>query len=89
MDSWLCFHYHRHVNSILIDEIGLRKMVMCIAILDNIIKKSGVQGPFIVITPLSTLANWQREFGNWTNICFVTFHVQPEEPACAHHRRLK
>jgi SNF2 family DNA or RNA helicase len=62
------------MNSILADEMGLGKTVMSIAMLDDIIKKSGVRGPFMVIAPLSTLANWQREINNWTDVCPITFH---------------
>ena len=32
------------------------------------------QGPFLVVAPLSTIANWQREFASWTNINAVVYH---------------
>ncbi len=32
------------------------------------------QGPFLVIAPLSTIANWQREFETWTDINAIVYH---------------
>jgi len=32
------------------------------------------QGPFLVVAPLSTIANWQREFESWTTINAVVYH---------------
>ncbi|KRZ23437.1 Lymphocyte-specific helicase, partial [Trichinella pseudospiralis] len=49
------------VNSILADEMGLGKTVQCIAFLCHMISV-GVKGPFLVISPLSTLRNWMNEF---------------------------
>jgi hypothetical protein len=53
--NWLRFHYHTHVNSILADEVGLGKMVMCIAMLDDVIKRRGVPEPFLIMAPLGHL----------------------------------
>ena len=34
----------------------------------------GIRGPFLVIAPLSTIANWQREFETWTDINAIVYH---------------
>ena len=34
----------------------------------------GIFRPFLVIAPLSTIHNWQREFENWTDLNVVVYH---------------
>lgn len=34
----------------------------------------GLRGPFLVIAPLSTIPNWQREFEGWTDMNVVVYH---------------
>ena len=31
-------------------------------------------GPFLIITPLSTIGNWEREIKGWTNMNVVVYH---------------
>ena len=38
------------------------------------IYKYGITGPFLVIVPLSTIGNWQREFELWTDINVIVYH---------------
>lgn len=33
-----------------------------------------LQGPFLIVAPLSTICNWQREFAAWTNMNAVIYH---------------
>lgn len=77
--NWLLFAYQTHKNTILADEMGLGKTVMCIALLNDIVRKYGVPGPFLVVAPLGTLPNWKREFENWTDINCVMFHGSRQE----------
>ena len=37
-------------------------------------QRYGVRGPFLVIAPLSTISNWQREFETWSEINAVVYH---------------
>lgn len=53
--------YENGVNGILGDEMGLGKTIQSIALLCHLIDR-GVQGPFLVVAPLSTLPNWMSEF---------------------------
>ena len=39
-----------------------------------IMQKAGIYGPFLVIAPLSTIANWQREFESWSDFNVVIYH---------------
>ena len=77
--NWLLFAYQTHKNTILADEMGLGKTVMCIALINDIIHRYGVMGPFLVVAPLGTLPNWEREFANWTDINCVLFHGSKQE----------
>ena len=45
--------------------MGLGKTVQSIAMLAHLTEQ-GVNGPFMVVGPLSTLYNWQNEFKKWT-----------------------
>lgn len=60
-------------NCILADEMGLGKTIQSIALLSEVYA-AGVQGPFLVIAPLSTITNWEREFSTWTNMNAIVYH---------------
>lgn len=63
---------HRR-NCILADEMGLGKTIQSITFLYEIYMK-GIEGPFLVIAPLSTIPNWEREFRTWTELNVVVYH---------------
>ncbi|CCE82322.1 Piso0_002042 [Millerozyma farinosa CBS 7064] len=58
--EWLITLYENGLNGILADEMGLGKTVQCIAFLAFLIE-NGISGPFLVVAPLSTLTNWEKE----------------------------
>lgn len=60
-------------NCILADEMGLGKTIQSITFLDEIYR-TGIKGPFLIIAPLSTIANWEREFRTWTNLNVIVYH---------------
>lgn len=68
-DSFLCFRQ----NCILADEMGLGKTIQSIALLSEVYT-AGIQGPFLVIAPLSTITNWEREFCTWTQMNAIVYH---------------
>ncbi|XP_028407200.1 lymphoid-specific helicase-like [Dendronephthya gigantea] len=79
--EWLKVLFENGVNGILADEMGLGKTVQCIALIAHLIEK-GVQGPFLVTAPLSTLPNWLSEFKRFTpDICSLIYHGIPDERA--------
>jgi chromodomain-helicase-DNA-binding protein 7 len=53
--------------------MGLGKTIQSITFLDHVFRY-GVRGPFLVIVPLSTLGNWQREFEAWTDLNVIVYH---------------
>ncbi|KAK1878835.1 Chromodomain-helicase-DNA-binding protein 7 [Dissostichus eleginoides] len=71
--NWLTFNWYNSRNCILADEMGLGKTIQSITFLFEIFKM-GIQGPFLVIAPLSTIPNWEREFRTWTELNAVVYH---------------
>ena len=47
---------------------GLGKTAQAIVMLEHMLKQENVRGPFLVVAPLSTLAHWQREIEDWTDL---------------------
>ncbi|XP_010778613.1 chromodomain-helicase-DNA-binding protein 9-like [Notothenia coriiceps] len=60
-------------NCILADEMGLGKTIQSITFLEEICRV-GIKGPFLIIAPLSTIANWEREFRTWTYLNVIVYH---------------
>lgn len=71
--NWLSYCWYNKRNCILADEMGLGKTVQSIAFLLEVVK-AGVHGPFLIIVPLSTVGNWQREFENWSDLNAIVYH---------------
>ena len=53
--------------------MGLGKTIQSLTFLDAIFKY-GIRGPFLVIAPLSTIPNWQREFELWSDMNVIVYH---------------
>ncbi|KAM8793631.1 chromodomain-helicase-DNA-binding protein 8-like [Eudromia elegans] len=71
--NWLLFNWYNRRNCILADEMGLGKTIQSIAFLQEI-SSVGIRGPFLVIAPLSTITNWEREFNTWTEMNSIVYH---------------
>ncbi|CAI8021600.1 Chromodomain-helicase-DNA-binding protein 7 [Geodia barretti] len=71
--NWLLFNWYARQNCILADEMGLGKTVQSIAFLIEIFN-ARIRGPFLVIVPLSTIGNWQREFATWSDFNVIIYH---------------
>ncbi|TNN53613.1 Chromodomain-helicase-DNA-binding protein 8 [Liparis tanakae] len=71
--NWLLFNWYNRQNCILADEMGLGKTIQSITLLSEEYG-AGVQGPFLVIAPLSTITNWEREFTTWTDMNAIVYH---------------
>nr|XP_009931798.1 PREDICTED: chromodomain-helicase-DNA-binding protein 8 [Opisthocomus hoazin] len=71
--NWLLFNWYNRQNCILADEMGLGKTIQSIAFLQEVYNV-GVRGPFLVIAPLSTITNWEREFNTWTEMNTIVYH---------------
>jgi chromodomain-helicase-DNA-binding protein 9 len=53
--------------------MGLGKTIQSITFLEEI-WRVGIRGPFLIIAPLSTIANWEREFRTWTHLNVIVYH---------------
>ncbi|XP_068598106.1 chromodomain-helicase-DNA-binding protein 6 [Brachionichthys hirsutus] len=71
--NWLLFNWHNRKNCILADEMGLGKTIQSITFLFEIFNM-GIRGPFLIIAPLSTITNWEREFRTWTHMNVIVYH---------------
>uniref|UniRef100_A0A8C9TCA0 Chromodomain helicase DNA binding protein 8 n=1 Tax=Scleropages formosus TaxID=113540 RepID=A0A8C9TCA0_SCLFO len=71
--NWLLFNWYNRQNCILADEMGLGKTIQSIVLLSEVFA-AGVQGPFLIIAPLSTITNWEREFASWTDMNAIVYH---------------
>ncbi|KAL4657212.1 chromodomain-helicase-DNA-binding protein 8-like isoform X1 [Arapaima gigas] len=71
--NWLLFNWYNRQNCILADEMGLGKTIQSITLLSEVFA-AGVQGPFLIIAPLSTITNWEREFASWTEMNAIVYH---------------
>ncbi|XP_076856036.1 chromodomain-helicase-DNA-binding protein 9 isoform X2 [Brachyhypopomus gauderio] len=71
--NWLLFNWYNRRNCILADEMGLGKTIQSITFLQEI-HYVGIKGPFLIIAPLSTITNWEREFRTWTHLNVIVYH---------------
>ncbi|XP_036007904.1 chromodomain-helicase-DNA-binding protein 6 [Fundulus heteroclitus] len=71
--NWLMFNWYNRKNCILADEMGLGKTIQSITFLYEIFNL-GIRGPFLIIAPLSTITNWEREFRTWTHMNVIVYH---------------
>lgn len=71
--NWLLFSWYNGRNCLLADEMGLGKTIQSLAFLDGAYRV-GIKGPHLVIAPLSTIPNWQREFELWSDMNVIVYH---------------
>ena len=63
--SWLINMHERGTNCILADEMGLGKTLQTITFLSYIKFHLKINGPSLVVVPLSVLTSWKNEFKKW------------------------
>ncbi|CCK71856.1 chromatin-remodeling ATPase INO80 KNAG_0I00650 [Huiozyma naganishii CBS 8797] len=63
--NWLANLYDQGINGILADEMGLGKTVQSISVLAHLAEHHNIWGPFLVVTPASTLHNWINEISKF------------------------
>ncbi|XP_057845926.2 CHD3-type chromatin-remodeling factor PICKLE [Cryptomeria japonica] len=72
--NFLRFAWLKETHVILADEMGLGKTVQSISFLASLIEED-VTYPHLVVAPLSTLRNWEREFATWAPQMNVVMYV--------------
>ncbi|KAJ9167671.1 hypothetical protein P3X46_019285 [Hevea brasiliensis] len=71
--NFLRFSWSKHTHVILADEMGLGKTIQSIAFLASLFEEN--ISPHLVVAPLSTLRNWEREFATWAPQMNVVMYV--------------
>ena len=72
----------RERGCILADEMGLGKTAQSLALVDYVLRaqresRLRTRGPALVVVPLSTLVNWEREAARWVPGAHVVAYVGP------------
>lgn len=76
--EWLVSLYNNNLNGILADEMGLGKTIQTIALITYLMEHKRINGPFLIIVPLSTLSNWAYEFDKWApSVVKVSYKGSP------------
>jgi len=76
--QWLISLFNNSLNGILADEMGLGKTIQTISLVTHLMEKKNVNGPFLVVAPLSTVPNWKMEFEKWApSVIKVVYKGQP------------
>ncbi|XP_033829155.1 probable global transcription activator SNF2L2 isoform X2 [Periophthalmus magnuspinnatus] len=63
--EWLVSLYNNNLNGILADEMGLGKTIQTIGLITYLMEYKRLNGPYLIIVPLSTLSNWVYELDKW------------------------
>lgn len=63
--NWLVFSWCNSTNCILADEMGLGKTIQTLSFLGFLQFRQQIPGPFLIVVPLSTIANWEAESAKW------------------------
>ncbi|KAG6537882.1 hypothetical protein ZIOFF_002985 [Zingiber officinale] len=71
--NFLRFSWSKSTHVILADEMGLGKTIQSIAFLASLFEEN--ISPYLVVAPLSTLRNWEREFATWAPHMNVVMYV--------------
>ncbi|KAK5650176.1 hypothetical protein RI129_001205 [Pyrocoelia pectoralis] len=76
--EWLVSLFNNNLNGILADEMGLGKTIQTIGLITYLMEKKKVNGPYLIIVPLSTLSNWVLEFEKWApSVVVVSYKGSP------------
>lgn len=77
--KWLISLWQNGLNGILADQMGLGKTIQTIGFLAHL-KGKGLDGPYLVIAPLSTLSNWANEIKRFVpSINAIIYHGNRKE----------
>ncbi|PRP88087.1 chromodomain-helicase-DNA-binding protein 5 [Planoprotostelium fungivorum] len=63
--NWLVYSMYKKRNVILADEMGLGKTIQSMSFILHCSEACHNPGPFLIVAPLSTISNWEREFIKW------------------------
>ncbi|KAF5306994.1 hypothetical protein FQR65_LT07217 [Abscondita terminalis] len=77
--TWMTILFENGVSGILADEMGLGKTIQVIALICHLYEMH-IDGPYLIIVPVSTLMNWMLEFKRFApKIPVIKFYGNEEE----------
>lgn len=79
--NWLRSQFSQRIPSILGDEMGLGKTIQTLVFLNSIYKEGHSKGPFLIVGPLSTVTNWERETELWAPDFYSFTYITRKEIA--------
>lgn len=72
--NWLLNRWYFKQSCIMADEMGLGKTVQSVTFVNALFQEFEYTAPALIVAPLSTIVNWEREFKNWTDLRVLTYH---------------
>ncbi|CCW64330.1 unnamed protein product [Phytomonas sp. EM1] len=89
--QFLLENFHRGMSCILSDDMGLGKTAQIASFLHVLKTIHSIDGPHLIVTPLSTLTNWTRELARWApGVRLIKYHGERrarEQARMSHHNR--
>ncbi|KAK4058436.1 hypothetical protein OIO90_000595 [Microbotryomycetes sp. JL221] len=80
--SFMAYMYENGQNCILADEMGLGKTLQTLSLIAYIKEQHGIQGPHLLVCPLSVLGSWVGEINRWLpSYNVLRFHGPQSERA--------
>ncbi|KAL2431806.1 Lymphocyte-specific helicase [Exophiala dermatitidis] len=87
--EWLKSLWMNGLCGILADEMGLGKTLQAISLI-AFFKEHNIQGPFLIVAPLSTVRNWIEEFKRWTpSINTILYHGGKDEREAMRRKHMR
>ena len=72
--KWMAFNFKAGRGCILGDEMGLGKTAQALALINHCLRvRPGL--PALIVVPLSTIVNWEREAKRWIPEAYLVSHV--------------
>lgn len=72
--NWLLNRWYYRQSCIMADEMGLGKTVQSVTFINTLFTKYDYCAPVLVVTPLSIIPHWEREFEAWTDLRVLKYH---------------
>lgn len=63
--NWMIALKEAELNGILADDMGLGKTIQTISFLAYMRQYQNIEGPHMIVAPLTTLSNWKNELDKW------------------------
>lgn len=71
--NFLIKAWYNKTNAILADEMGLGKTLQSLSFLYYLFREQKIPGPFLIMTPKSTLGNWKNHIEHWTDMTYLSY----------------